>query len=122
MAVYVDDMEAPLGQMVMCHMIADSHTELLRMAARIGLQKRWLQEADTYKEHFDICKAKRRLAVSFGAVAIERKLLVKIIAARREVWLASKIKRNQPEPEQPKPEPQPQTENEWLVFHSPSNT
>jgi len=120
MAVYVDNMEAELGRMVMCHMIADTHNELLRMAARIGVQKRWIQEAGTHKEHFDICKSKRKLAVSYGAVEVDRKLLMNIISARRDRWLESRIKRNQPEPEQPKPEPQP--EQEWLVLHSPPDT
>ncbi|UWZ84636.1 DUF4031 domain-containing protein [Occallatibacter riparius] len=70
MAVYVDDMQAPFGRMVMCHMIADTSTELREMARRVGVAARWIQYADTWKEHFDICKSKRELAISFGAIAI----------------------------------------------------
>lgn len=70
MTVYVDNMRAPFGRMVMCHMVADSHDELLEMADRIGVQRRWLQHPGTPKEHFDISLAKRALAVRYGAVEI----------------------------------------------------
>lgn len=85
MAVYVDDMEARLGRMVMCHMIADSTEELLAIADRIGVQRRWLQDAGTYREHFDISKAKRALAVRAGAVEIPMRQLARRVAARRKV-------------------------------------
>lgn len=71
MAVYVDDMEAPFGPMIMCHMWADTHDELMAMATIIGVQHRWLQHPGTYREHFDIAKSKRRLAVLAGAVESE---------------------------------------------------
>jgi hypothetical protein len=70
MTVYVDDMRAPFGRMVMCHMTADSTEELLAMADRIGVQRRWLQHAGTPKEHFDISLGKRALAVRAGAVEV----------------------------------------------------
>jgi hypothetical protein len=67
MSVYVDDMEAPFNRMIMCHMFADTTEELLSMVDRIGVQRKWIQHAGTYKEHFDICKSKRKLAVKLGA-------------------------------------------------------
>ena len=70
MSVYVDNMKAGYGRMVMCHMIADSTEELLAMADAIGVQRRWIQKSGTYREHFDICKAKRALAVECGAKEI----------------------------------------------------
>lgn len=70
MSVYVDNMRAGYGRMVMCHMIADSTAELLGMADKIGVAYRWLQAAGTYKEHFDICLSKRAQAVKAGAVEL----------------------------------------------------
>lgn len=68
--VYVDDMRAPFGRMIMCHMVADSPEELLAMAARIGVQAKWIQHAGTPKEHFDIALTARAKAVKAGAVEI----------------------------------------------------
>ncbi len=83
MSVYVDDMEAGFGRMIMCHMIADSSEELLRMADSIGVQRKWIQKAGTPREHFDIAKSKRRLAVDRGAVEISMQELVRRIQKRR---------------------------------------
>ena len=83
MAVYVDDMEASYGRMVMCHMLADTTAELLAMADKIGVARRWIQKAGTHHEHFDIAKTKRALAVQHGAVEIDRAGLVEILRKRR---------------------------------------
>lgn len=83
MTVYVDDMRAPFGRMVMCHMLADSTEELLAMADRIGVARRWLQKAGTPHEHFDIALSKRALAVAAGAVEIDKRRLVQIVKAKR---------------------------------------
>jgi pentose-5-phosphate-3-epimerase len=71
--VYVDDMEAEFGNMIMCHMMADTHEELIEMAKKIGVQLKWIQYEGTYKEHFDICKTKRKKAIANGAIEIEWK-------------------------------------------------
>lgn len=84
MTVYVDDMRAPFGRMKMCHMIADSTEELLAMADRIGVQRKWIQHSGTTREHFDIAMSKRRLAVEAGAVEVSRLQLGRIILDRRE--------------------------------------
>jgi hypothetical protein len=81
--VYVDDMEAKYRGMTMCHMVADTHSELMAMANLIGMRLRWLQKAGTYKEHFDICKSKRALAVMHGAVEINRAQLGAILASKK---------------------------------------
>ncbi|WP_064577203.1 DUF4031 domain-containing protein [Cupriavidus gilardii] len=83
MAVYVDDMEAKYGRMVMCHMLADSTDELLAMVDKIGVARRWLQKPGTYREHFDICKSMRVRAVKLGAIEVDRQGLAGILRARR---------------------------------------
>lgn len=70
MTVYVDDMRAAFGRMVMCHMLADTDDELLAMADRIGVQRKWHQYPGTFRSHFDIALSKRAAAVAAGAVEI----------------------------------------------------
>ena len=83
MTVYVDDMEASFGRMKMCHMLADTSAELLAMADRIGVQRRWIQHEGTEKEHFDIALTKRALAVKAGAKEITWRELAGIVKHRR---------------------------------------
>ena len=71
MAVYVDDMNAPFGQMVMCHLIADTTKELLAMVDKIGVRRKWIQDQGTHREHFDIALSKKKLALENGAIEIE---------------------------------------------------
>ena len=81
--VYVDDMRATFGRMVMCHMIADSTEELLAMADAIGVPRRWIQNAGTIREHFDVCKAKRAAAIARGAIQITFRELAEKTRARK---------------------------------------
>lgn len=75
--VYVDNMQASYGRMIMCHMAADTEAELHAMADKIGIQRKWFQG-----DHYDICKAKRTLAVKYGAKEVTKRELCKI--ARRK--------------------------------------
>ena len=84
MPVYVDDMRAQFGRMVMCHMVADTTAELLAMADTIGVARRWLQHAGTPKEHFDIALSKRALAIKAGAIEVGKAGLVKVVRRKRE--------------------------------------
>lgn len=74
MAVYIDNMHETgvgnFGRMKMSHMIADTTEELLEMADKIGVNKRWIQHADTANEHFDVCMSKRKKAIELGAIPI----------------------------------------------------
>lgn len=78
MSVYVDNMRAKYGRMVMCHMIADTEAELHAMADRIGVARRWYQG-----DHYDICLAKRALAVAAGALEVTRMQLGRMAIAKR---------------------------------------
>jgi hypothetical protein len=84
MAVYVDRAKRRFGRMFMCHMMADTTPELLQMADRIGLDRRWIQKPGTRHEHFDICLAKRSLAVKAGAIEVDCHTLIEILAGRVE--------------------------------------
>lgn len=85
MTVYVDDMRARYGRMVMCHMIADTDEELRAMADKIGVRQKWHQG-----DHFDICLEKRALAVAAGAIELtQRQLGAMVIRKRRTGELGS---------------------------------
>jgi hypothetical protein len=78
MSVYVDPPRRQLGRMIMCHLWADSVTELLDMAETIGLPRKYLQQPPAAKwTHFDISKSKRALAVAAGAIETDREAPVR---------------------------------------------
>jgi Protein of unknown function (DUF4031) len=81
-AVYVDDMRATFGRMIMCHMIADTSEELHAMAEKIGVARRWVQDAGGVHEHYDICLQMRAKAVKLGAKEITTRELVGMTLAR----------------------------------------
>lgn len=73
MTVYVDDVRHRYGRMIMCHMWSESLEELLGMADRIGLQRRWLQTPPKASwVHFDISLALKARAIAAGAVLTDR--------------------------------------------------
>jgi hypothetical protein len=70
MTVYVDDMRAKFGRMIMCHMIADTDEELHAMAAKIGVARKWHQSPPKHDSHYDVSLGCRAQAVAAGAVEI----------------------------------------------------
>lgn len=84
MAVYVDAANLPFRRMVMCHMVADSHEELVAMADRIGVSRRWIQKRGLPAEHFDICLSKKKLALAAGALEISQRGLGKLLRRKGE--------------------------------------
>lgn len=83
MPVYVDNFRSQFGRMTMVHMVADSTQELLAMADKIGVARKWIQHAGTPKEHFDVCLTKRKLAVENGAREITCEEFVEIWNRKR---------------------------------------
>lgn len=82
--VIVDDMKAPFGRMVMCHMMADTSEELLQMADKIGVDRKWIQRPGQLGEHFDICKSKRALAIANGAQEVTTQGVMDLMRRKRE--------------------------------------
>jgi hypothetical protein len=84
--VYVDNFyETGAGdfrRMKMSHMIADTKEELLAMADKIGVARRWIQDEDTPREHFDICMSARAKAIKSGAKAVNFRELSEILQRR----------------------------------------
>ena len=76
-------MNAPFGRMIMCHMVADSTQELLEMADKIGVNRKWIQKAGTYQEHFDVCLSAKKKAIEFGAKEITMRELCKMTWQRK---------------------------------------
>lgn len=84
MSVYIDYTHYRYGNMILCHMLADHPRELLDMARRIKLDVAWLRISRKGIPHFDICKAKRKLAVQQGALPLyERRELCQLIKRLR---------------------------------------
>lgn len=73
MTTYVDDVRHRFGNMIMCHLWADSLEELLAMVDKIGVQRKWLQKPPKASwVHFDIALSKKKLALANGAVLTDK--------------------------------------------------
>jgi hypothetical protein len=96
MPVYVDCAQNTFGRMKMCHMLADTLPELLAMADRIGVDRRWYQGPGKAScPHFDIAKSKRVLALAAGAVPVDRKQLAEVMH-RIKAEASAKVKSGEP--------------------------
>lgn len=71
MSVYVDRERNRFGRMVMCHMFADSLDELHSMAQAIGMDRDWFQPLSF--PHYDVSLSRRAVAVSNGAIEVDRR-------------------------------------------------
>lgn len=83
MAVYVDNMRAQFGRMIMCHMIADTRAELDAMADTIGVARKWRQQTGNHGEHYDISLGMKAKAIAAGAIEIDIRDLAGRCSARR---------------------------------------
>lgn len=75
MSVYVDDAFIPYGRMKMCHMMADTETELHHMADFCRIAGKHFQ--DGKRPHYDLCIRKRSEAINMGAIPITSREMVK---------------------------------------------
>ena len=84
--VYVDGIKNryQFGRMKMCHMVADTSEELNAMADTIEVDRKWVQAPGSYREHYDICFSKRKLAVAAGAKEISISELGTILCLRKK--------------------------------------
>lgn len=77
MAVYVGTIEYPFGRMIMFHLVADTIQELHEMVDKIGVQRKWFQNKKEHGlPHYDICKAKKLLAIKNGAIEMSDRELI----------------------------------------------
>jgi hypothetical protein len=81
--VYVDDAAMPYRGMLMCHMVADTHRELMAMADTVGVHRKWIQKLGEPFEHFDIAMGKRQTAVEAGAIEITSREVVRMLRTRQ---------------------------------------
>lgn len=74
--VYVGSLEFGFGRMKMSHMASADIDALHEMAAKIGIARKWFQNIPEHP-HYDICKSKKQLAISFGAIEVSDKELIR---------------------------------------------
>src|SRR5208283_3016143 len=83
MSVYIDNVFIPWHGFVMCHMTADSETELHAFAKKLGLKRSWHQvkqeNQNCYHSHYDVCLSKRKKAVKLGAIEIDARDKIRVI-------------------------------------------
>lgn len=92
MSVYVDNMRAKFGRMIMCHMLADTTEELLAMADKIGVDRKWIQNPGTPREHFDIALSKRDAAIAAGAIDADKYDIVNVMQRKRGLPEIERVK------------------------------
>ena len=83
--VYIGSREYKYRGMLMSHMIADTIDELHKMAELIGVDKKHFQNK-TARQHYDICKSKKKLAFKNGAIECTEKRLMSILKVKEEIF------------------------------------
>ncbi len=99
MTVYVDELQE-YGWVLRgrktpsCHMFTDTLDieELHRVAAVIGMQRRWFQDKPA-APHYDLTPARRAAAIAAGAVPVDRRKAVETWRARRALVAAADPKK-----------------------------
>jgi len=74
MTVYVDTARHPFKGYIMCHMTADTLSELHAMADALDMKREWFQAPPKASHpHYDIPEARRAKAVALGAVEVDNR-------------------------------------------------
>ena len=85
MSVYVDELSLSLWRyMEACHLFADTILELHDFATAIGLERSWFQDRQHFP-HYDLTRAKRRLAVVRGAMEVDKNFVVQRLRLNRRL-------------------------------------
>jgi len=72
--IYVDSARHPFKGHMMCHMTADTLTELHHMADRIAMKRLWFQIPPKASfPHYDIPVPRRALAIEYGAIEVDNR-------------------------------------------------
>jgi hypothetical protein len=79
--------------MMMCHMVSPDLDALHAMADRIRVKRRWFQDPRTMPKvscpHYDICQSKRALALTAGAVEVDRHQMAAIVRITKNVFFGA---------------------------------
>jgi hypothetical protein len=89
--VYVDDAGILWRGKKRYHMTADTMEELHRAAAEAGINRGWFHRGAAHP-HYDVTDDQRDVAVSFGALEVSQRELVRIAVKLRKLTLADKNK------------------------------
>ncbi len=85
MAVYVDEAIWDWQGRKWCHLLADSIDELHRFAAKLGLHRLSYQGPPrTSAPHYDLTACERRRAITHGAIACDRAVIVTALRQLRK--------------------------------------
>ena len=79
MTIYIDHARIPYHSMRMNHMMGTDDAELDRFARELGLHRWWKDE-----DHYDVCEAKRALAIAKGAVPVDARDIALLRRYRRD--------------------------------------
>lgn len=79
--VYIGRREYPYKRMIMSHMVADTIEELHRMADKIGIDRKHFQNKKG-KPHYDVCKEKKKQALSLGAMEVDDREIIRLLQER----------------------------------------
>jgi hypothetical protein len=81
--VFVGKKEYKYGRMLMSHMASPDLELLHQMADAIGVSRKWFQNKERHP-HYDLCKAKKQLAISLGAVEVDDRELIRECYLKQE--------------------------------------